>query len=341
MAEFSDLEPLHQNSVGAKMKLGFINGKIPKPTESDEDLEQWIRADYMVTSWVLNSISKDIVESFLYTSTTKELWEELEARFGESNGPQIYQIRREIASVGQGSLSISAYFSKIKKLWDELACLAPTTTCSCGASKEMAESRMQDQLMQFFMGLDDSYNIVRNQILMMEPLPSVTKAYSMVLRVEKQREVSVGLSNAVQNMAMQVRGGDKRFGNFKNFQKRKEHLIRKILFVDIVEKWGMGRILALTYMEFQNEVAEELTQNALDENTISELIRAELRRYIEGQSAEGSTVTDLEEFDSFSDQTSKSKGLGCALDGGHETNLCGMVWNVPSRGPRDRASSVL
>ncbi|KAK4406429.1 Retrovirus-related Pol polyprotein from transposon TNT 1-94 [Sesamum angolense] len=41
------------------------------------------------------------------------------------------------------------------------------------------------------------------------------------------------------------------------------------------------------------------------------------------------------------DQTSKSKGLGCALDGGHETNLYGLVWNVPSRGPRDRTSSAL
>ncbi|KAK4381655.1 hypothetical protein Sango_2946600 [Sesamum angolense] len=41
------------------------------------------------------------------------------------------------------------------------------------------------------------------------------------------------------------------------------------------------------------------------------------------------------------DQTSKSKGLGCALDGGHETNLYGLVWNVPSIEPRDRPSSVL
>ncbi|KAL0336681.1 UNVERIFIED_CONTAM: hypothetical protein Sradi_4880000 [Sesamum radiatum] len=29
-------------------------------------------------------------------------------------------------------------------------------------------------------------------------------------------------------------------------------------------------------------------------------------------------------------QTSNSKGLGCALDGGHETNLSELVWNVPS-----------
>ncbi|KAL0393287.1 UNVERIFIED_CONTAM: hypothetical protein Sradi_2551500 [Sesamum radiatum] len=40
--------------LGAKMKLGLINGKIPKPAEDDEELEQWIRADCMVTSWLLN-----------------------------------------------------------------------------------------------------------------------------------------------------------------------------------------------------------------------------------------------------------------------------------------------
>ncbi|KAL0311653.1 UNVERIFIED_CONTAM: hypothetical protein Scaly_2920200 [Sesamum calycinum] len=294
--------------LGAKMKLGFINGKIPKPAEDDEELEQWIRADCMVTSWLLNSISKDIVESYLYASIARELWEELEAIFRESNGPQIYQIRREIASVVQGNLSISAYFSKIKRLWDELACLVPTATCSCGASREIAESTIQDQLMQFLMGLDDCYDQVHNQILMMELLPSISKAYSMILRVEKQREVSAGLSTAIQNMAMQVRGGDtKKTGNFRNFQKRKGILDKKNLVCEHCGKTGHGKdtyfdihgvlewyrtlmehrrkIGASTSKAFntlQNqEATEELAQNALDENTISELVRAELRRYME------------------------------------------------------------
>ncbi|KAL0370630.1 UNVERIFIED_CONTAM: Retrovirus-related Pol polyprotein from transposon RE1 [Sesamum angustifolium] len=42
--------------------------------------------------------------------------------------------------------------------------------------------------MQFLMGLHESFDHVRNHILLMEPLPSVNKAYSMVLRVEKQSE---------------------------------------------------------------------------------------------------------------------------------------------------------
>ncbi|KAL0456896.1 UNVERIFIED_CONTAM: hypothetical protein Slati_1028800 [Sesamum latifolium] len=49
-------------ALGAKMKLGFIKGKNSKHSESAEEFEQWTRADRLVVSWLLNSISKDIVE---------------------------------------------------------------------------------------------------------------------------------------------------------------------------------------------------------------------------------------------------------------------------------------
>ncbi|KAL0401658.1 UNVERIFIED_CONTAM: hypothetical protein Slati_4195700 [Sesamum latifolium] len=58
-------------TLEAKMKLSFISGKMKKPEERDNSYEQWIRADYMVTSWIVNSISKDIVESFLYNTTAR------------------------------------------------------------------------------------------------------------------------------------------------------------------------------------------------------------------------------------------------------------------------------
>ncbi|KAL0416108.1 UNVERIFIED_CONTAM: hypothetical protein Slati_3442700 [Sesamum latifolium] len=40
---------------------------------------------------------------------------------------------------------------------------------------------------KFLMGLNDEYDNIRSQILVNEPLPSVNMAYSLVLRVEKQR----------------------------------------------------------------------------------------------------------------------------------------------------------
>ena len=40
------------------------------------------------------------------------------------------------------------------------------------------------------MHLNDEYEAIRGQILLLEPLPSVNKAYSMIKRVERQRQVT-------------------------------------------------------------------------------------------------------------------------------------------------------
>ncbi|KAL2242644.1 UNVERIFIED_CONTAM: hypothetical protein Sindi_0382400 [Sesamum indicum] len=107
--------------------------------------------------------------------------------------------------MAQGNLSVSAYYAKLKRLWDELTCLKPLPQCECKVSKAFANLNLSTQLMQFLMGLHDNLDHVRSQILLMEPLPSVNKAYSMVLRVEKQREINTENAASVQNLAMQVK----------------------------------------------------------------------------------------------------------------------------------------
>ena len=91
----------------AKQKLGFVNGKCIQPYLNSKNYEQWLGVDNMIISWLLNSISKDIVDAFLYTNTAKELWDELVERYGECNGPLIDQIQRQIASISQGIMTIS------------------------------------------------------------------------------------------------------------------------------------------------------------------------------------------------------------------------------------------
>ena len=40
----------------------------------------------LVTSWILNSLSKEIAESVEYVSNSFELWKELEDRYDQING---------------------------------------------------------------------------------------------------------------------------------------------------------------------------------------------------------------------------------------------------------------
>lgn len=51
----------------------------------------------MVLSWLLNSSCKEIAESLVHTRSARDLWIEIEARYGESNGPLIYHIQKEIS----------------------------------------------------------------------------------------------------------------------------------------------------------------------------------------------------------------------------------------------------
>ncbi|KAL2240118.1 UNVERIFIED_CONTAM: Retrovirus-related Pol polyprotein from transposon RE2 [Sesamum indicum] len=196
-------------SLGTKMKLGFIDGSFSKPAPGSLIFEQWRRVDLMVTSWLWNSMSKDIVESFMYCSTSRELWLAVQARYGRSNGPLIYQLQRELSSVTQQDLSLTAYLTKVTKLWNELNCLAPPPRCKCGGctcgiNEEIDQLASLTQLMQFLMGLHEVFSNERSQILMLDPLPTVEKAFSMVYAVEQQRMIHTSMEMNTNNVAYQL-----------------------------------------------------------------------------------------------------------------------------------------
>ncbi|RVW84581.1 Retrovirus-related Pol polyprotein from transposon RE1 [Vitis vinifera] len=96
--------------------------------------------------------------------------------------PRIFQIERDIACLTQDQMTVAAYYTRLKKLWDELGSYNDTV-CSCGADHK------RRRLMQFLMGLNESYNAIRGQILLMNPLPDVAKAYSSIVQEEKQRSL--------------------------------------------------------------------------------------------------------------------------------------------------------
>ena len=79
-------------ALGAKAKLGFIDGTIDHPSYNSTLYIGWRKGNYMVLSWLFNSICKEIVESLMYVRFVRDLWLEIKARYGESNEPLIYHI---------------------------------------------------------------------------------------------------------------------------------------------------------------------------------------------------------------------------------------------------------
>ncbi|XP_031500323.1 uncharacterized protein LOC116264319 [Nymphaea colorata] len=120
-----------------------------------------------------------------------ELWADLKERFTQSTAPKKYQIKSVISSLFQDTMSISAYYTKLKSLWDELSFYDVLPECSCEALKEMSNKQQEDQVIQFLMRLNDSFHVIRDQILLLDQLPAVQKVHSLLLQEERQREVRI------------------------------------------------------------------------------------------------------------------------------------------------------
>ncbi|XP_073277012.1 uncharacterized protein [Primulina huaijiensis] len=176
-------------ALHAKNKLGFIDGTYRKPAANSPSLYQWERCNAVVLSWIFSSVSKEIFCGLVYAKDAYSVWEDLKERFDKICGSRIYVIHRDIVRLSQGSSTISVYFSKLKQLWDELSSMVTSPSCECLASRSYVEYEQQQRLIQFLMGLNDSYGPIRSQILLLSPLPSVSQAYSLVSQEESHRQV--------------------------------------------------------------------------------------------------------------------------------------------------------
>ena len=67
----------------------------------------------------------------MYANSAQELWDELIERFGESNGPLLYHFEKKITDLYQGSDLGVVYYTKLKRLWDEMNDMSDVPVCTC------------------------------------------------------------------------------------------------------------------------------------------------------------------------------------------------------------------
>ncbi|XP_060178117.1 uncharacterized protein LOC132608059 [Lycium barbarum] len=101
-------------ALTAQNKSCFIDGSTAEPEYGSDLHAAWSRSNMMVISRLLNSLSRDISESVLYYATAKDIWTELEARYGQSSRARLYQLQKELSDLVQGASDVVAYFTKIK-----------------------------------------------------------------------------------------------------------------------------------------------------------------------------------------------------------------------------------
>ncbi|XP_021744964.1 uncharacterized protein LOC110710936 [Chenopodium quinoa] len=199
-------------ALGAKNKKGFIEGKIPKPASGHKDYNRWERSDYMVRCWIFRYMTDQVAGDLSLVQTSKQLWDELSERYSESNIPLLYQLKKDLGKLEQEDLSVGDYYCKLKKFWDEIYNIKAMPECTCGIVakctcsmyKKMLSMVETKRLIQFLMGLNRGYQNVRENILSMDPLPSVNKAFHLVQQTKKQKKVSGDMQDIAEASTFQL-----------------------------------------------------------------------------------------------------------------------------------------
>ena len=79
------------------------------------------------------------------------------------------------------------------------------------------------------MGLSEEFDGSKDQILLMEPLPTVNKVFSLLLKVEKQRTTQVSRQDTVDMAALSARTQN-HFGSYSSSMRRTQQQEKRILF---------------------------------------------------------------------------------------------------------------
>lgn len=121
-----------------------------------------------------------------------DVCKDLKSQYSQGDLMQISYLQHEAASIKQGDISVTDFFTKLRIIWDELESFRPNPLCFCsiqcssGALLIVMERKKEDQIMQFLRGLNDQYANVCSIILLMDLLPLIIKVFSYVVQQERQ-----------------------------------------------------------------------------------------------------------------------------------------------------------
>ncbi|XP_076905318.1 uncharacterized protein LOC143561047 [Bidens hawaiensis] len=176
-ANYKDWSQEMLNFLLAKNKVGFNDGSIEKPEPDSPTYMAWIRCDAMLKGWLNTAMEKEIRTSVKYASMK--------------------------------GTSVSAYFTKLRSIWDEIQYVLSIPVCNCngckcGIGKKLGELKDKERLYEFLLGLDNEFGTIHTQILAMQPIPSLNTAYHLVFDDEQQRSISSQRRPTIDSTAFQA-----------------------------------------------------------------------------------------------------------------------------------------
>nr|GEX35069.1 hypothetical protein [Tanacetum cinerariifolium] len=144
-------------------KIRFIDGTCKKDNTNPALSTQWDMCNFVVFTWILNSLI---------------------------DGSVVFNLHKSISSLNQHGASLADYYNKLNSLWKQFDAMVSLPAYTCEAAGHFEKHNQLIKLMQFRMGLDDNYLAIRSNILTREPLPLVKAAFAIVSGEKSHRNIT-------------------------------------------------------------------------------------------------------------------------------------------------------
>ncbi|CAO2145820.1 unnamed protein product [Urochloa humidicola] len=178
-------------------KVGEKETKIPNPA-----YEEWYARDQQILSFILSSLSKEVMTQVATKETAAQAWSAIWTMFSSQTRARAINTRLALATAHKGNQSVTEYVGKMKALGNEMA-----------AARRPLED---DELVEYIVtGLDHEFSPIVSALAMRLDPVSVDELYSQLLAFETRMElIHGGNSNSCSSVNMAQRGG--RGGNINS-----------------------------------------------------------------------------------------------------------------------------
>jgi hypothetical protein len=198
---------------GARLE-GYLTGKAIKPAAeidgkdgekiSNPAYEDWLASDQQVLSFLLSSVSKEILAQIATKQSAAEAWTVIQTMFASKTRARAVNMRLALATAQKGSSTVTEYGAKMRTLGDEMA----------AAGRPLEDEELVEYILT---GLDDEYDSVVSSILARSEPVSVSELYSQLLAFETRPDLCSSNNNNSSGSSANAanrrgRGGPGRFG---------------------------------------------------------------------------------------------------------------------------------
>jgi hypothetical protein len=190
---------------GAQL-TGFLYGTIKAPAEkihtvkksgkeegeaeeaSNPAFELWKAQEQHVLSYLLTSVSHDVLVQIATLPSAADVWKHIESAFASQSCARVINTSMTLTTTQKGSLMVAEYISKMKLLADDMA----------SVGKKLDD---EDFISYILAGLDAEYNSVVSSIAgRVEPI-TFAELYSQLLAYENRLDLQGGGQGLSQHSA--------------------------------------------------------------------------------------------------------------------------------------------